>query len=69
MYNIRYCINAVSRYVLSYFCKQLEKATLEKKATLILNVDGYIAAMLLDMLSHIWYTDWEIVEAPNIWYR
>jgi len=32
------------------FAKEVEKRTLEKKPTLILNVDGHIAVMLLDML-------------------
>ena len=33
------------------FAKEVENLTLEKKANLILNVDGYIAAMLLDIFE------------------
>jgi citrate synthase len=33
------------------FAKQIEELTLEKKPNLILNVDGYIAAILLDLLT------------------
>jgi len=33
------------------FAKQVETLTLEKKSNLILNVDGYIAAMLLDIFA------------------
>jgi len=33
------------------FAKSIEALTLEKKANLILNVDGYIAAMLLDIFE------------------
>lgn len=36
------------------FAKSVEALTLEKKANLILNVDGYIAAMLLDIFDDIW---------------
>lgn len=35
------------------FAKSVEALTLEKKANLILNVDGYIAAMLLDIFDDI----------------
>ncbi len=35
------------------FAKSVERLTLEKKANLILNVDGYIAAMLLDIFEDI----------------
>lgn len=35
------------------FAKQVQELTLEKKANLILNVDGYIAAMLLDIFEDI----------------
>lgn len=35
------------------FAKQVEVLTLEKKANLILNVDGYIAAMLLDIFEEL----------------
>lgn len=38
------------------FAKSVEVLTLEKKSNLILNVDGYIAAMLLDILDDIWLT-------------
>ncbi len=36
------------------FAKSIEALTLEKKANLILNVDGYIAAMLLDIFEDMW---------------
>lgn len=35
------------------FAKEVEAITLEKKPSLILNVDGHIAALLLDMLTDI----------------
>ena len=35
------------------FAKSVESLTLEKKANLILNVDGYIAAMLLDIFEDL----------------
>lgn len=35
------------------FAKSVESLTLEKKSNLILNVDGYIAAMLLDIFEDI----------------
>ena len=35
------------------FAKSVESLTLEKKSNLILNVDGYIAAMLLDIFQDI----------------
>lgn len=35
------------------FAKSVEALTLEKKSNLILNVDGYIAAMLLDIFDDI----------------
>lgn len=38
------------------FAKEVETFTLEKKANLILNVDGYIAAMLLDIFDDIWFS-------------
>ena len=38
------------------FAKSVEALTLEKKSNLILNVDGYIAAMLLDIFDDIWLT-------------
>ena len=38
----------------------VEALTLEKKPSLILNVDGYIAAMLLDMMTDIGYANEDI---------
>lgn len=35
------------------FAKSVESLTLEKKSNLILNVDGYIAAMLLDIFEDL----------------
>ena len=35
------------------FAKSVETLTLEKKSNLILNVDGYIAAMLLDIFDDL----------------
>jgi ATP-citrate lyase alpha-subunit len=40
--------------------KQVEELTLEKKPTLILNVDGHVAALLLDMFVDIGMSDDEI---------
>lgn len=39
------------------FALEVEALTLEKKANLILNVDGYIAAMLLDIFEDIGLSD------------
>jgi ATP citrate (pro-S)-lyase len=41
------------------FAKSVESLTLEKKSSLILNVDGYIAAILLDIFEDIWMTSQE----------
>lgn len=41
----------VSKYL--DFAKSVESLTLEKKSNLILNVDGYIAAMLLDIFEDL----------------
>ena len=35
------------------FAQSVESLTLEKKSNLILNVDGYIAAMLLDIFDDL----------------
>jgi hypothetical protein len=35
------------------FAQAIEELTLEKKANLILNVDGHIAAMFLDILTDL----------------
>lgn len=42
------------------FAKSVESLTLEKKSNLILNVDGYIAAMLLDIFDDIWMNSDEV---------
>lgn len=42
------------------FALEVEKLTLEKKSNLILNVDGYIAAMMLDIFENIWLSTKEI---------
>ena len=39
------------------FAKEVEKLTLDKKPNLILNVDGHIGVMLLDILTDLWM--WE----------
>jgi len=44
------------------FALEVESITLEKKANLILNVDGMIAAMLLDIMSDIGMSYDEIQE-------
>ncbi len=38
------------------FALQVEELTTQKKPNLILNVDGHIAAMMLDALTDMWYT-------------
>ncbi len=38
------------------FALAVESLTTQKKPNLILNVDGHIAALLLDMLADLWYT-------------
>jgi len=47
------------------FAIEVEDLTTQKKPNLILNVDGHIAAMLLDMLSDLWYTAAEIKQMVN----
>lgn len=42
------------------FALKVEKITLEKKANLILNIDGIIAALMLDLFKNIWLKDEEI---------
>lgn len=47
--------------------KDVESLTLEKKPTLILNVDWYIAAMFLDIMTDIWLSHKEIEQYINAW--
>lgn len=42
------------------FAKQVEGLTTLKKPNLILNVDGHVAALLLDMMEAMWYTPTQI---------
>ena len=42
------------------FAKSVESITVMKKANLILNVDGHIGAMMLDMMTDVGLTDREI---------
>jgi len=42
------------------FAKAVEELTLAKKPNLILNVDGYVAAMLLDIFVSMWMSDEDI---------
>lgn len=42
------------------FAKQVEALTTMKKPNLILNVDGHVAALLLDMMEGMWYTTQQI---------
>lgn len=49
------------------FAKQVEVITLEKKANLILNVDGAIAALLLDLLVAMELTHEEIQQYIHAW--
>jgi ATP-citrate lyase alpha-subunit len=42
------------------FAKSVEAITVMKKANLILNVDGHIGAMMLDMMTDIWLSPSEI---------
>lgn len=44
------------------FAQAIEHLTTQKKPNLILNVDGMIAALLLDMLTDIWYTSDQLKE-------
>lgn len=44
-------INKLKKYPYTTFAKEIEQVTTAKKANLILNVDGAIAAVLLDILS------------------
>jgi ATP citrate (pro-S)-lyase len=44
------------------FALQVQEITLQKKQNLILNVDGYIAALLLDMMESIGFSDEQIVD-------
>lgn len=50
----------------SLFAKEVEKVTTSKKANLILNVDGVIAAVLMDILSEKeGYSDSDLLELIN----
>lgn len=42
------------------FAREVEAITTTKKPSLILNVDGHIAALLCDMLTDLWYSFTEI---------
>lgn len=49
------------------FALNVEKLTLDKKPNLILNVDWFIAAMLLDIMKDIWMTNDEIKKYIDAW--
>lgn len=49
------------------FALAVEEITLEKKCNLILNVDGYIAVMLLDLFEDIWMDYSETQEYIDAW--
>jgi ATP-citrate lyase alpha-subunit len=49
------------------FALQVQEITLQKKQNLILNVDGYIAALLLDMMESIGFSDEQIVDYLGSW--
>lgn len=49
------------------FALEVEKLTLDKKPNLILNVDWYIGALLLDIFKDIWLTDSEIKDYIDAW--
>lgn len=49
------------------FAKSVESLTLEKKANLILNVDGYIAAMLLDIFEDLGMNHEEKKMYVDVW--
>ena len=44
------------------FALAVEEITVEKRCNLILNVDGYIAVMLIDLFEDIWLSHSEIKE-------
>ena len=48
------------------FAKQVEVLTLVKKTNLILNVDGHVAALLLDIFVSMGMSDKEIEECLHI---
>jgi len=48
------------------YALEVEKITLDKKANLILNVDGYIATMLLDIFSQVGFSDSDIRQYIDI---
>jgi len=48
------------------YALEVEKITLDKKANLILNVDGYIATMLLDIFTQEWFSQQEIRQYIDI---
>ena len=50
------------------YAKSIEKLTLEKKSNLILNVDGYIAAMILDIFEDIWLHYKEKYMYVEVWF-
>lgn len=49
------------------FALEVEKLTLQKKANLILNVDWYVAAMLLDLMGSMWLSHQEIAQYIDSW--
>lgn len=49
------------------FALEVEKLTLEKKSNLILNVDGYTAALLLDIFVDLWMNEREIKAYIDAW--
>ena len=59
--------NRLEKKRFSKFAMEVEKITTEKKGNLILNIDGSIAAVLLDYLSEKeGYSDeqlWELIQA------
>ncbi len=47
------------------FALAVESITLQKKPNLILNVDGHIAALLLDMMQDMWFTSEQMKQEVN----
>jgi ATP-citrate lyase alpha-subunit len=49
-----------------YYAQSIESETLKKKENLILNVDGTVAALLLDMFINLGYSHKEVTEVLDI---
>jgi ATP-citrate lyase alpha-subunit len=63
---IEYAKNHFESLNYLYYAQSIESETLKKKENLILNVDGTVAALLLDMFINLGYSHKEITEVLDI---